>query len=154
MASRRPKSSGQRQRLRPRQRAQARSAKRMRGVSERGGNHARDKKERLRPRQRAQARSAPRTRGVSERGWGPARNKKKSAERPRLTHTDARGRLKMVDVGAKAVSDREAIARGSIAISRAALKVIRAGRVKKGDPLRSEERRVGKECRSRWSPYH
>ena len=30
----------------------------------------------------------------------------------------------------------------------------------KGDPdamkivLRSEERRVGKECRSRWSPYH
>ena len=29
--------------------------------------------------------------------------------------------------------------------------------VKKGDVLkinRSEERRVGKECRSRWSPYH
>ena len=31
--------------------------------------------------------------------------------------------------------------------------------VKQGDPpdivlLRSEERRVGKECRSRWSPYH
>ena len=24
----------------------------------------------------------------------------------------------------------------------------------KGDPYRSEERRVGKECRSRWSPYH
>src|SRR3712207_9210130 len=23
-----------------------------------------------------------------------------------------------------------------------------------GDTLRSEERRVGKECRSRWSPYH
>ena len=22
------------------------------------------------------------------------------------------------------------------------------------DPERSEERRVGKECRSRWSPYH
>ena len=22
------------------------------------------------------------------------------------------------------------------------------------DPYRSEERRVGKECRSRWSPYH
>jgi len=22
------------------------------------------------------------------------------------------------------------------------------------DPARSEERRVGKECRSRWSPYH
>ena len=25
---------------------------------------------------------------------------------------------------------------------------------KKGDLDRSEERRVGKECRSRWSPYH
>src|SRR2546426_10399806 len=23
-----------------------------------------------------------------------------------------------------------------------------------GDSMRSEERRVGKECRSRWSPYH
>src|SRR2546427_12528413 len=23
-----------------------------------------------------------------------------------------------------------------------------------GEPKRSEERRVGKECRSRWSPYH
>ena len=23
-----------------------------------------------------------------------------------------------------------------------------------GDLVRSEERRVGKECRSRWSPYH
>ena len=23
-----------------------------------------------------------------------------------------------------------------------------------GSPQRSEERRVGKECRSRWSPYH
>src|ERR1022692_2969578 len=23
-----------------------------------------------------------------------------------------------------------------------------------GDTIRSEERRVGKECRSRWSPYH
>ena len=22
------------------------------------------------------------------------------------------------------------------------------------NPIRSEERRVGKECRSRWSPYH
>ena len=25
---------------------------------------------------------------------------------------------------------------------------------KNEDQLRSEERRVGKECRSRWSPYH
>ena len=28
------------------------------------------------------------------------------------------------------------------------------GSTKFGEPARSEERRVGKECRSRWSPYH
>ena len=28
------------------------------------------------------------------------------------------------------------------------------GRIEKKSPIRSEERRVGKECRSRWSPYH
>src|SRR2546422_3818097 len=35
------------------------------------------------------------------------------------------------------------------------LGVARSGRIEKA-PLepRSEERRVGKECRSRWSPYH
>src|SRR5258706_15221460 len=27
-------------------------------------------------------------------------------------------------------------------------------KLKVGDMVRSEERRVGKECRSRWSPYH
>ena len=30
---------------------------------------------------------------------------------------------------------------------------LRSG-TRQGCPLRSEERRVGKECRSRWSPYH
>src|SRR3712207_4728942 len=30
----------------------------------------------------------------------------------------------------------------------------RRGRLRSAGPLRSEERRVGKECRSRWSPYH
>ena len=29
-----------------------------------------------------------------------------------------------------------------------------SGDVSDPDQLRSEERRVGKECRSRWSPYH
>src|SRR5258708_26879706 len=28
------------------------------------------------------------------------------------------------------------------------------GRERNGENVRSEERRVGKECRSRWSPYH
>ena len=29
-----------------------------------------------------------------------------------------------------------------------------ADRIKHNKKVRSEERRVGKECRSRWSPYH
>src|ERR1017187_7101841 len=31
---------------------------------------------------------------------------------------------------------------------------LKEGRIKPTDEYRSEERRVGKECRSRWSPYH
>jgi len=55
----------------------------------------------------------------------------------KLSHVDARGRVKMVDVGAKAVTHREAVARGSIAMSRAALRQVRTGAVKKGDPLQA-----------------
>jgi cyclic pyranopterin monophosphate synthase len=55
----------------------------------------------------------------------------------RLSHIDRRGRVKMVDVGDKPVTDREAIARGSITMSREALRQIRQGRVKKGDPLQA-----------------
>ncbi len=54
-----------------------------------------------------------------------------------LTHVDARGRIKMVDVGDKPVTSREAVARGSIAMSAAARKLIRSGAVKKGDPLQA-----------------
>ena len=35
-----------------------------------------------------------------------------------------------------------------------ATKFIYGGQKDKGCEMRSEERRVGKECRSRWSPYH
>jgi cyclic pyranopterin phosphate synthase len=43
----------------------------------------------------------------------------------------------MVDVGAKPVTEREAVARGSIAMSREALRIVRNGKVKKGDPLQA-----------------
>lgn len=43
----------------------------------------------------------------------------------------------MVDVGAKPVTDREAIARGTITMSAEALKLIRRGEVAKGDPLQA-----------------
>jgi cyclic pyranopterin phosphate synthase len=50
---------------------------------------------------------------------------------------DAEGRIRMVDVGAKPVTDREATASGRIRISDAALAQIRAGRLVKGDPLQA-----------------
>jgi len=59
------------------------------------------------------------------------------AKATRLSHIDRRGRVKMVDVGDKPVTDREAIARGSIRMSREALRQIRRGTVKKGDPLQA-----------------
>src|SRR6202171_5448796 len=59
------------------------------------------------------------------------------ARAPRLSHVDERGRLKMVDVGAKIVTRREAIARGSISMSREAPRLVRTGAVKKGDPLQA-----------------
>ena len=34
------------------------------------------------------------------------------------------------------------------------LVVMRSNKHPIKNPMRSEERRVGKECRSRWSPYH
>jgi len=43
----------------------------------------------------------------------------------------------MVDVGDKPVTAREAIARGSIAMSREARRLVRAGALKKGDPLQA-----------------
>ena len=55
----------------------------------------------------------------------------------RLSHVDRRGRVKMVDVGDKPVTRREAIATGSIAMSREARRLVRSGAVKKGDPLQA-----------------
>jgi cyclic pyranopterin phosphate synthase len=54
---------------------------------------------------------------------------------PRLSHVDAAGKIRMVDVSDKAATAREAIARGRITMSAAALKQVRGGKTKKGDPL-------------------
>jgi cyclic pyranopterin phosphate synthase len=52
-----------------------------------------------------------------------------------LTHLDAEGHARMVDVGGKAVTAREATAFGRITMSDEALAAIRDGLVKKGDVL-------------------
>ena len=53
----------------------------------------------------------------------------------RLSHVDAAGTIRMVDVGHKPATAREAVARGHITLSVEALEQVRAGRLKKGDPL-------------------
>ena len=51
---------------------------------------------------------------------------------PQLTHLDSRGRSRMVDVSAKTVTAREAVARGRIRIAPAAMRLVLAGRLPKG----------------------
>jgi cyclic pyranopterin phosphate synthase len=55
----------------------------------------------------------------------------------KLSHVDAKGKARMVDVGDKPVTMREALARGEITMSAAALRLIRKGAVAKGDPLQT-----------------
>ena len=55
----------------------------------------------------------------------------------RLSHVDEAGKARMVDVGGKAVTSREALAHGEITMSAAALTLIRTGKVAKGDPLQT-----------------
>ena len=54
-----------------------------------------------------------------------------------LTHVDAAGGVRMVDVGAKPVTAREAVARGTIRMAPATVRAIRRGAIAKGDPLQA-----------------
>jgi cyclic pyranopterin monophosphate synthase len=62
---------------------------------------------------------------------------RKRTASPRLSHVDRRGAVRMVDVGDKPITSREAVARGRITMSRAALRQIRTGAAQKGDPLQT-----------------
>ena len=52
-----------------------------------------------------------------------------------LTHIDARGEARMVDVSAKPATERTAIAEGRVVMSKATLDMIASGNAKKGDVL-------------------
>jgi cyclic pyranopterin phosphate synthase len=52
-----------------------------------------------------------------------------------LTHLDEAGAARMVDVSAKAITERVAVAEGHITVAPAALDAIRAGAVAKGDVI-------------------
>ena len=53
----------------------------------------------------------------------------------KLTHIDSRGEASMVDVSAKPVMLREAVARGEIRLQKATLRLIRSNTVAKGNVL-------------------
>lgn len=53
----------------------------------------------------------------------------------KLTHLDDSGAARMVDVGGKAITIREAVAEGTITMSPEAIAAIRQGTMKKGDVL-------------------
>ena len=53
----------------------------------------------------------------------------------KLTHIDAKGAARMVDVSAKPATDRRATARGKLLLSSATLDLIKEGRTPKGDVL-------------------
>lgn len=52
-----------------------------------------------------------------------------------LTHVDAKGEARMVDVSAKPSTDRRATARGKLLLSRETLELVKEGRTPKGDVL-------------------
>jgi cyclic pyranopterin monophosphate synthase len=54
---------------------------------------------------------------------------------PRLTHFDAKGKARMVDVTAKAVTERVAVAKGAVLMQPETIALITSGGVKKGDVL-------------------
>ena len=56
-------------------------------------------------------------------------------ERPRLTHVDESGAARMVDVSAKSVTAREAVATGRVLVSADVVALLRGEGVPKGDAL-------------------
>jgi cyclic pyranopterin phosphate synthase len=54
-------------------------------------------------------------------------------EESKLTHLDADGHARMVDVGTKPETERWAVARGVVVMSLDTFKAVRAGNLKKGD---------------------
>ena len=65
----------------------------------------------------------------------PMPRKKPISPKNVLTHLDAKGQVRMVDVGAKPVTRSEAIARGAVKMAPATLDAIIGGRLKKGEAL-------------------
>jgi len=74
---------------------------------------------------------------AAARAGGEAKLNRPRARRAQqeLSHIDASGRVQMVDVGAKAVTARVAVARAAVRMQPETLRLIRSRRVAKGDAL-------------------
>ncbi len=57
------------------------------------------------------------------------------SDEPELTHLDAQGRARMVDVGSKEVTNREAVATAAVRMCSDTLALLRGGQAPKGDVL-------------------
>lgn len=68
---------------------------------------------------------------MEKRGRGGARHFRMK----KLSHLDARGEARMVDVSAKPVQGREAVARGEIRLQKETLRLIESDRIAKGNVL-------------------
>jgi cyclic pyranopterin phosphate synthase len=61
--------------------------------------------------------------------------RKTSKRKAALSHVDARGEARMVDVSEKQATERSAIAQGQVVMSKATLDLVLSGNAKKGDVL-------------------
>jgi cyclic pyranopterin monophosphate synthase len=62
-------------------------------------------------------------------------SRKPASEAPALTHIDAAGEARMVDVSEKPATERTAVAEGRVIMNQATLELIISGNAKKGDVL-------------------
>src|SRR3978361_337236 len=65
----------------------------------------------------------------------PSKDKSSKGAAAALTHIDASGEARMVDVSAKPATERVAVAEGRVVMSKATLEMIVDGNAKKGDVL-------------------
>jgi cyclic pyranopterin phosphate synthase len=63
----------------------------------------------------------------------PSKPVRRTGKKRTLSHLDARGNARMVDVSAKATTVREAVARGEVRADAATIRQLVAGRMPKGD---------------------
>src|ERR1700744_5944060 len=61
--------------------------------------------------------------------------RKPSSQEAALTHIDAKGEARMVDVSEKPTTERLAVAEGRVVMSQTTLELIESGNAKKGDVL-------------------